>query len=70
MDKEKFKTEINDLRKTNKAKWYFWVGYVDNKKVEIKGFKTWLQIFRVDDINIPCPMELNVTKFKEILDRV
>ena len=66
---EEFYKYITAERKNHKAKWFFFVGYVENKFVEIKCFKTWLQIFKVDGITYPCPMEISVKEFNEVLKR-
>jgi len=69
-EKELFVNTINQLRKDNKNKWYFWTGRVDNKAVQIKGFGTWLQIFKVDNVSIHCVSDLSVKAFKTVLERV
>lgn len=50
MDAATFVQHVNTLRKTNKDKWYTYVGEVDGKVVELKGYNLWLQIYRVDGI--------------------
>lgn len=50
MNAATFVQHINALRKTNKDKWYTFVGEVDGKVVELKGYNLWLQIYRVDGI--------------------
>lgn len=64
-----FIEEINKLRRQNKGKWYTWSGYVDGKTVAIKGYETWLQIFRINGLEQGCPMDVSVGKFKELLAR-
>ena len=67
MNEENFIKTINNLRIENKNKWYFWEGIVNNKNVQIKGFKTWLQIYTIDGIDNSNCMERTVTQFKEDL---
>lgn len=47
--------------------WYQFRGTVDGKAVEIKAFKTWLQIFRVDGVRYGGAMELSVSGFNKEL---
>jgi hypothetical protein len=58
---------IDELRKNNKQKWYFWSGQVAGKEVVIKGYETWLQIFRIDGLNYPSSMDIKVSVFKDHL---
>ena len=62
-----FVKTLNALRLQNKGKWYNWVGTVNNKTVQIKGYGTWIQIFRVDDLTIPTVSEISVVDFKKLL---
>ena len=62
-----FVKTLNALRLQNKGKWYTWVGTVNNKTVQIKGYGTWIQIFRVDDLTIPTVSEISVVDFKKLL---
>tara|TARA_R100001463_G_scaffold77580_1_gene131707 strand:+ start:1011 stop:1292 length:282 start_codon:yes stop_codon:yes gene_type:complete len=39
---------INKIRLANKNKWYFIELIHNNKKYEIKGFGTWLQLFKLN----------------------
>ena len=55
---------INKLRLQNKGNWYFRSFMHNNKPVDIKGFGTWLQIFRVNGIDYSSPMEQSVKAFK------
>ena len=69
-EKSDFVKAINSLRLNSKGKWYAWVGIVEGKKVELKGFGTWLQILRVNGLNhAPCP-DIPVSRFKEHLQSV
>ena len=51
---------INRLRLDNKNKWYQFV----DERVQIKGYNTWIQIFRVDGKNYPGLMDISVKEFK------
>jgi hypothetical protein len=63
METIEFVLTINQLRRANKEQWYFWTGVVDDKCVEIKGFNTWLQIFRVDGVQQNTTMGNSVKEF-------
>lgn len=69
MDIEQFVDTVNNLRKTNKDKWYTFSGTVNDKAVEIKGFNTWLQIFRVNGIKLNAICDIPVKKFLDELRR-
>lgn len=62
-----FVKTVNTLRLQNKGKWYVWQGTVNNKVVQIKGFNTWLQIFRIDGLSVPTCSDISVTDFKKLL---
>jgi len=59
---------INRLRKAHKGRWYTWIGDVEGKDISLKGFGTWLQIFKVDGIDYSNPMERAVAQFKDDLE--
>lgn len=59
---EEFVKTINDLRKATKS-WYTWAGIVGGREVYIKGYKTWLQIFRVGALTVSSPMDIPVKEF-------
>lgn len=62
-----FVTLVNKTRLLNKNSWYVLTGTINGKKIEIKGFKTWLQIFRINGIdNSNCP-DQKISRFKEYL---
>ena len=63
MNKIDFVKHINGLRKGSKGQWYSFVGTVDGKSVSIKGFGTWLQIYRVDGIDQNTTMDNSVSNF-------
>jgi len=64
-----FVKEINTLRLRNKNNWYQWVGKVQGKKIEIKGYGTWLQIFRVDGVQYGGLMDIPISVFKSELEK-
>lgn len=49
--------------------WYTFVGIVDVHKIELKGYKTWLQIYRVDGLNYGGMMEISIADFNKALER-
>ena len=63
-----FVTIINKFRILNKNSWYGLRLTVNNKTVEIKGYNTWLQIFRIDGINQNTCMDVTVKEFKLTLE--
>jgi len=56
-----FKKLINDKRK--EGGWYQYAGYVEDKIVSLKGYGTWLQIYRVDGIEYGNCMDAKVLEF-------
>lgn len=67
MRTEEFVKEVNTLRLSNKGQWYTWQGIVNGKEVAIKGYNTWLQIFRINGLSCWSPMEQSIRDFKELL---
>lgn len=59
--------EINKKRLESKGKWYYFNAEINGKKVEIKAFKTWLQILRIDGKNYSGLMDISVKDFKNHL---
>jgi len=66
---DEFKIEINSLRKNKKNAWYFWNGDVEGKTVQLKGYGTWLQIYKVDGISYGGAMDINVSAFNKELEQ-
>lgn len=62
-----FVKTINQLRLQHKNNWYAWRGRVAGKDVEVKGFNTWLQIFRVDGVRHGGACDITPTAFKQEL---
>lgn len=65
-----FVKTVNSLRLANKNKWYFLNGTVNGCNFEIKGFGTWLQVIKVNDINCANCMDQSVAEFKNHLKTV
>lgn len=63
MDLQSFIEHVNTLRKTDKNKWYFFVGDVEGKHVELKGYNTWIQIFRVDGLRYGNNSDVSVKQY-------
>ena len=62
-----FIKDVNKLRLSNQNKWHFINCIVDDKEIKIKFFKTWLQIYKVNEINYANCMDRNIKGFKEDL---
>ena len=62
------KKEINKARLTNSNKWYFLTFEENGKKIQVKGFNTWLQIFRIDGVNYPSLMDIKVKDFLQHIE--
>ena len=58
---------INKRRKSSKNKWYYDTTIINNHSVSIKGYNTWLQIFRVDGLNYSGQMDIKVGEYKKYL---
>ena len=68
MEKDIFIKELNAKRKS--GNWYAFSGTVNGKIIQIKGYKTWLQIFNIDGINNSGCMEISVKEFNALLNEV
>ena len=62
-----FIKDINKLRLSNQNKWHFVGCTVEGKEIKIKFFKTWLQIYNVNNINYANCMDRNIKGFKDDL---
>lgn len=70
MNTKQFVKEVNALRLANKGKWYTWHGEVNERVVGIKGYGTWLQVFRVAGKPSQANnMERSVSEFKADLTK-
>ena len=67
MNAIQFRDTINSLRLANRERWFQWTGTVDGRRVELKCFNTWLQIFRIDGIQQNTAMDITPTAFKTAL---
>lgn len=69
MTVEEFVKHINKKRLDNKSttRWYGFIGEVDGHKVRLKGYKTWLQVYLVDNVDHSNCMDRKVKDFKEDL---
>ena len=66
-NKEQFIRMVNKIRLEDKNKWYWLLAIVDGKEVKLKGYGTWLQIFKVDDIDHGWGADVSVKEFKNKL---
>lgn len=55
---------INDARLSNKNNWYFLTLDCNGALIQVKGFNTWLQIFKINGIDYSSAMDISVTQFK------
>lgn len=69
MSKEQLIKDINNLRKTNKNNWYYLSTTYNNKAIQLKGFGTWLQIFKIDNIDYSNNMDETVKQYNEHLNK-
>jgi len=71
-DAQEFVQAINKARLGLGKSWMVYQGIVAGKDVAIKSYGTgYLQILRVDGINSPPPMDINVGQWKQaILDAI
>lgn len=69
MDTETFVQTVNKIRLQNKDKWYVFTGTVNGKSVQVKGYKTWLEVLNVDGIRYWSRIDATVTEFKSTLER-
>ena len=67
MDIKDFVKLVNQTRLKNKNQWYIIERIVNGKEVQLKGFDTWLQVFNINGVNCPNPMEQSVKDFKDHL---
>ena len=59
--------EINKKRLESNGKWYYFSTEINGKSVEIKAFKTWLQVLRIDGKSYSGLMDISVKDFKNHL---
>jgi hypothetical protein len=64
MNAETMIQAVNTARRMNKNKWYTFVfDDVQGKRVEIKGYNTWLQVYRVDGVRFGGNCDLSVREY-------
>ena len=68
LNTQDFIKTVNALRLGNKNSWYTWHGIVNDKTVQIKGFKTWLQLFYVNGLQCGNCSDRSVKDFKQDLE--
>ena len=67
MNTQEFIKTVNTLRLENKGRWYQWCGEVNNMQLSLKGYGTWVQRLKVDDVIHSGNMDVSVKEFKEFL---
>ena len=67
MNTQEFIKTVNALRLESKGRWYQWCGEVNNRSVSLKGYGTWVQRLKIDDVTHGGNMEVSVKEFKEFL---
>ena len=67
MTTQEFIKIINVLRLENKGGWYQWCGEVNNHRVTLKGYGTWVQRLTIDNTIHSGNMDVSVKEFKEFL---
>ena len=67
MNTQEFIKTVNALRKSNTGGWYQWCGEVNNYDVSLKGYGTWVQRIKVDDVIHSGNMDVSDKEFKEFL---
>ena len=67
MNTQEFIKTVNTLRLENKNSWYQWCGEVNNHNASLKGYGTWVQRLKVDDVIHSGSMDVSVKEFKEFL---
>lgn len=67
MDTIDFIKYINKQRKL--GGWYGFNGTVNGKDITIKGYGTWLQIFKINGLSVPTGIDLKVKDYNELLNK-
>ena len=68
LNTQDFIKTVNALRLSNKNSWYTWSGIVNGKTVQLKGFKTWLQLLYVNGLQCGNCSDRSVKDFKQDLE--
>ena len=69
MTVSQFVHDVNQRRRDHDG-WYIWTGTVKGKQVELKAYKTWIQVAYVNGIKHSSPMDLSVYRFKQFLENL
>jgi|SaaInlLV_10m_DNA_2_1039722.scaffolds.fasta_scaffold32368_3 hypothetical protein len=69
MKSEDFIKIVNTHRRKNKNTWYSFNEIVENKKVKLSGYNTWLRTYLVDGTVYSGLHGLSVKEFKEELSQ-
>lgn len=65
MNINEFAIKLDSIRKQNKNKWYYLTEELSNGlAIQIKGFNTWLQIFRINGLEQGLPMDMPVKTYR------
>ena len=66
-DIEELVKTINNKRLENKNTWYVFLSPLSLYDIQIKGYNTWLQVFKIKGIDYASPMCMNIKEYKEWL---
>jgi len=69
MTTSQFVHDVNQRRRDFNG-WYTWTGNVGGKDIQIKAYKTWVQVAIVNGIKHSSPMDLSVYRFKQFLENL
>jgi|DEB0MinimDraft_10_1074344.scaffolds.fasta_scaffold43623_4 hypothetical protein len=69
MTTSQFVHDVNQKRRDFNG-WYTWEGTVKGKQVELKAYKTWIQVAYVNGIKHSSPMDMTVYRFKQFLENL
>ncbi len=64
MNTQEFIKTVNALRLENKGSWYQWFGEVNSCSVSLKGYGTWVQRLKVDEVTHGGNMNASVKSSK------
>ena len=69
MTVSQFVHDVNQKRRDFNG-WYCWSGNVNGKEIQIKAYKTWIQVAYVNGVKHSSPMDLSVYRFKQFLENL
>ena len=64
-DIEELVKTINNKRLENKNNWYVFLSPLSLYDIQIKGYNTWLQVFKIKGIDYASPMGMNAKEYNE-----